>query len=196
MSWILMAVLFMLLWYRNANFDRIYSMYALVIGLVLLVLYGVQSGADPRISAKLAYSVVWIGIILIMTMVYVMTGTTYSGIILLLMIVAVIVLLYVIYTNDFLIDITGDLSQPPQWINGTLKSYMPILIFLGFILPLFLIGIQQKFQNIFIFIWIVYIIGIMWYCLKTYGEGTSLSVWFYLLSFLVLIMWISYIFSS
>lgn len=190
-NWILMAVLFMLLWYRNSGFDRVYSIYALIIGLVLLLLYGVQSGADPRTSAKLGHSIIWIGIILLLTMVYVMTATTYSAIVLIAMVLVALAILYIIYTDDCLIDITGHLSNPPQWVNGRLKAYLPILILLGFILPLFLIGVYTKFQNLMIFVWIILYIVAMWYCLTNYGERASLSVWFYLLSFLVLLMWIA-----
>lgn len=189
-SWVLMAVVAILLWYRNKEYDRIYSTYALIFGLVLLILFGVQSGMDPDTAGRLAHTLIWIGIVLILTMTYAITGTVLSAGVLLVMIIIIIFIVYMIFEGDSSIDITGRISDPPYWVSSKFDGYLLWILAIGFIIPLIVLQENSDWSNLSCYLWIFYIIATAIIVTYTHKSTSSISVWFYLLTVMILGVWV------
>lgn len=189
-SWVLMAVVAVLLWYRNKEYDRIYSIYALIFGLILLILFGVQSGMDPDTAGRLAHTLIWVGIVLMLIMAYAITGTGLSAGVLLVMIIIIIFIIYMTFEGDSSIDITGRISDPPYWVSSKFDGYLLWILALGFIIPLLVLEAHSDWSNASCYLWIFYIIATAIIVNLTYKNASSISVWFYLLTVMILGVWV------
>jgi len=59
-SWWILAMMALFLWYRNIKYDRSLSVFVLTLGIVQLIEYGIQNGADPDQSGRALFITLWL----------------------------------------------------------------------------------------------------------------------------------------
>jgi len=59
-SWWILALMSLFLWYRNEKYDRALSVFIFTIGLVQLIEYGIHSGTDPTQSGRALFIILWL----------------------------------------------------------------------------------------------------------------------------------------
>jgi hypothetical protein len=57
--WILL-MMSLFLWYRNERYDRTLSVFVFTLGIIQLIEYGVQSGANPNQSGRMLFITLWL----------------------------------------------------------------------------------------------------------------------------------------
>lgn len=189
-GWFLLLVLAILLWYRNTSYDRIYGVYALLIGLILLIFYGVHSGMDPLTAGRLAIFLVFIFVVILFTLIYSMFGSMGMGIISLVAIFVFFYLMLHVLMSDFRIDITCQSWEPAYWISSQTNMFIYALILIGLIFPLIFLLARSGWSVPELYIAIVFMIITFSICVAHYKSTQALSVWFYLLTILILFFWI------
>ena len=195
-GWFFMLIVALLLWYRNNGYDRIYSIYAVLIGLILLILYGVHSGMDPLTSGRIAIGTILVFSTILFVMVYVLTGMKWTGIVSLIVIFIFIFLLFYIINADYRIDITCQNWDPPYWISSTPNMFVYVLIFLGLLLPLVFLLANQHWSSPELYVGIVFMIVTASIIFARYKSTQALSVWFYALTVLIIFFWVTGMFVS
>lgn len=190
-GWFFMLIVALLLWYRNSGYDRIYSIYAILIALILLILYGVHSGMDPLTSGRMAIGIIFVFCTILFVMVYNLTGMKWTGIISLIVIFILIFLLIYVINADYRIDITCQNWDPPYWISNKVGMFVYVLIFLGLLLPLIFLLANQHWSSPELYVGIVFMIVTASVIFARYKSTQALSVWFYTLTILIIFFWVT-----
>lgn len=189
-AWFFMLIVATLLWYRNLEYDRIFSVYAILIAIVMLIIYGVQSGTDPLTSGRLTISTILIFIIILFVMTYVTTGLRWVGVITLIVTFVTIFLLFHILTNDYRIDIVCETDIPPYWITTRAGAFIYLLMFVGLIFPFVMLLINDHWSNPKLYIGILFLIISASILVAKYKTTQFVGVWFYSMIILILIYWV------
>lgn len=60
MSWWILALMSLFLWYRNKSYDRMFSVFVFTVGLIQLIEYGVVSGANSSQAGDAIFMTLWL----------------------------------------------------------------------------------------------------------------------------------------
>jgi hypothetical protein len=75
-SWWIIAILSVFLWYRNKNEDRIFSIVFFLLGIIQLIQYSVYSGADAAQAGKAIYITIWLQVVILTISVFIYFDST------------------------------------------------------------------------------------------------------------------------
>jgi len=188
-GWVLAFLIGILLWYRNIGIDRVVAITSILVAIVLLFLYGVQSGMNPLTAGRVTYSIIWIFIILGVTMVYIISGQKWVGVFTIFTAIIATISIGLIVCSDYRIDITGLEEDPPYWVMRREYIYMPILIGMGIALPYLLLLILGEWKDPVLYLILGYLVISAAVVFSIYSTSQTLSVWFYSLIILILFLW-------
>lgn len=94
-DWWLCIFMAFLLWYRNYEWDRYVSIWAVMIGLIDLIQYGVNSGMSTEEAGKWIYIILWLQVIALAITAHSLLMQTISAIY--LIIISVISFVFIFY---------------------------------------------------------------------------------------------------
>lgn len=178
---ILVAII---LWYRNNRQDRILSAYILIFGLILLIMYSVQSGIDPVSAGNIISVIIWVGILILLGISYTqLVNYVNWTIFMIILLIVVITLLIMICCNgfDLIVDLNQSISQPPVWYNFSIVYIVLLLI------PLVLISLFVSTWDVIILSLVLIISALCLYFL--YPQIIVPSLWFYVAVSSIIIIW-------
>ena len=188
--WILLLILSLLFWYRLNEYDKIYAVYAILIAILMLILYGVHSSMDPVIAGRLSIGTILIFVAILVIMSYTCTGQKWVGIVSLIVIFVMLFLVLFVAFSDYRIDISYEHNDPPYWIASGYLSFIYPVIFIGLLLPLIFILANEGWAKLEIYIAIVFMIVSASILFTKYKTTQAISVWFYMLTIMVLFFWV------
>jgi heme/copper-type cytochrome/quinol oxidase subunit 4 len=59
-NWWILTFVAVMLWYRNASYDRVMSAFIFVLGLVQLIEYGIYNSMNEDQGARILFIVLWL----------------------------------------------------------------------------------------------------------------------------------------
>lgn len=190
-SWWILAMMALFLWYRNEKYDRALSIFVFTLGLIQLIEYGIYSGTDPRQSGRTLFITLWLQCLVLAIGVFIFINgsidsdspSTTQNIahtiagwnLFLFSIVFVIALIFSFISNS---DFYGgqDIAGNIEWSrNGkSLLGHWGWLYMIGIFVPLLLIFGFYMWADIGIAVLIIYGILAVAYVLNNY-QMTSLN---------------------
>ena len=184
-DWWLLIFISFLLWYRNKDYDRVISIFIIMVAIINLVEYGVFSGMSETEAGKWIYITLWVQILALAISCHVYVQETITAIYLFVIaLVSIIFIIYGFFSNDiFIVNSEG-------WFNKSsdifLGSWWWIYV-LGLIIPVLLIA-YYKNPSILILIFYGILIGV--YIMFVCPEPLWGSNWFLLASGIAFLTWL------
>ena len=196
-SWWILAIIALFLWYRNRQYDRALSVFVLVLGLIQLIEYGIHSGADPNQSGRALYITLWLQTLVLAIGVFVFIGSqnaqkvttvtddvihTIAGWNLFLFAIVFVVTLVISFTSGSTFSGAPGPSGHIEWYqnDSSLLGGWGFLYLAGIFIPLFLIFAYYSWADISIAIMIVYGALSAAYVVANYPVSAFSSMWCYL----------------
>lgn len=193
-TWILLIVISVLLLYRSLEFDRIYTIYSILLALIILMIYCAQSGSDPKALGTALYIIFFIGLVFIYTQSALYVNKSWAWRVYPIFLLLIVLLTIYILIHPHYFNVSSDVYEPPHWYSESMKDYLIYFFALLLIVPLVEISIDNGWKSnvgITSIITILYIIGAGIISSVYYKDSRVISVWFYLLSAIPLIFWVS-----
>lgn len=188
--WILLVILSLLFWYRLNEYDKIFAIYAIMLAVIMLILYGVHSSMDPLMAGRITIGTILVFIAILIIMSYTCTGKKWIGVVSLIVIFIVLFLLFIVVFGDYRIDISYENNDPPYWFAPGYLSFIFPVIFIGLLLPLIFILANENWAKVEIYIAIVFMIVSVSILFARYKNTQAISVWFYTLTIMVIFFWV------
>lgn len=206
LSWWILALLALFLWYRNIQYDRLCALLAFTFALLQLLIYGAHSGANLQQVSRALYLTLWVQCALISIAAFIFIKTQYEiygdtdelllNLALGNMVIfctIFIVALCLLYTQepDFTVDVVDDGTLLWGTANSGTTSLLGSwwwLYALGLIIPFILLAWYYSWANIGIALIILYLILAMIYSDFYYHESIF-GLYGYLSVGLIFIIW-------
>ena len=206
MAWWLLAILFFFLWYRDRKYDRVISLFVLMLGLIQLIEYGAHSGASPYQSGKAIFLTLWLQCLVLAIGVYIYIGShrnksfisntedwiyLFSGFNLVFFSLVFIIALVLSFTGDYLFYAAPVASGHIEWkTNGSsLLGWWGWLYLVGITIPFLLLLAFYSWKDIGIIIFLLYGILSFIYVVMSYPQNLFGSMWCYLSLGLAFLAW-------
>lgn len=187
-DWWLAIFMAFLLWYRNYQWDRYIAIWAIMIGLIDLIQYGVNSGMSSTEAGKWIYVILWLQVIALAITAHTLIMEDISAIYMIVIsIISFIFVIYGLWTNGkFYATIDGWYGTDNGGEN-ILGCWWWIYA-LGIIIPILLIG-YYAYPSILLLLLYAIIIGVyvLFNCNEwTWGSAMNLlSIGFLFIAWLV-----------
>lgn len=79
-TWWVLIIIAVMLWYRGIGVDRVMAPFIVVLALVQLMIYGLQSGANPRSGGQIISFLLWFSLVVLAISVYIYTKSPYAAV--------------------------------------------------------------------------------------------------------------------
>ena len=195
-SFFILVVIALLLWYRNANFDRALAIFAFTLASLQLIEYGIYNHANPEQSGNAIFIVLWLQCLMVIIAVFVYNKVANSqcqfkedkhklvelvaGFSLLLYSLVFIVALFIVYTGQggFSANVSAD-GQSTEWTSkaGSILGNFTWLYIVGLFLPFILLLAFYSWSSLAIGLFILYGVVSAIYVLNTYPMAVFGSKW-------------------
>lgn len=196
-SWWILALMSLFLWYRNEKYDRALSVFIFTLGLVQLIEYGIHSGTDPNQSGRALFITLWLQCLVLAIGVFLFINGSVdtdnptltenivhviSGWNLFLFAIVFVVALVLSFTSESTFSGAPGKSGHIEWYmnGGPLLGNWGWLYIVGVFVPLILIFGYYMWADIGIAILIMYGILSAAYVLSNYPTNAFSSMWCYL----------------
>lgn len=191
-SWWILVFMAMFLWYRNIKYDRVMSVFILMLGLVQLLEYAVYSGSNPHTTTRTMFITLWVQclVLAIASFVFlksqnqddphIQVTTTLAGWNVFIFTIVFIAILIVVFFSGgyFNAEINNDLISWSQNDRPLMGNYT-WLYFLGIFIPLFLLFASYSFADLGLALLILYAALTAIYCASKYSENSMITIWCY-----------------
>lgn len=200
MSWWLYLLIAIFLWYRNYNFDRVVTIFFIILGFIQLLEFCFLNGASEKQTGIIVYLLVWVQPLALWISLFVFlinkTPSIYSNICLLFIIVYFIIFIYIFINagNAILKFEDGKI----MWINNDNNFLMGLDIFywIGILGPIFILFLFYKMKNISSIIILIYMLITMFISYKFYNKYTNIGIWTDYAIGISFLIWMSGIFKN
>ena len=196
-SWWILALMSLFLWYRNEKYDRALSVFIFTIGLVQLIEYGIHSGTDPTQSGRALFIILWLQCLVLAIGVFIFIKSStdpdnpsitenvvniIAGWNLFLFAIIFVVALIMAFISDNTFSSLPGPSGHIEWYmnGGMILGKWGWLYLLGIFVPLLLILGYYMWADIGIAILIIYGAISAAYVLANYPLSAFSSMWCYL----------------
>ena len=196
-SWWILALMSLFLWYRNERYDRALAVFVFTLGLIQLIEYGIHSGTDPYQSGRALFITLWLQCLVLAIGVFIfINGSrdpdnpsvaenvvhTIAGWNLFLFAFVFVVALILSFTSGSTFSAAPGPSGHIEWYmnGGPLLGRWGWLYLIGLFVPLILIFGYYMWADVGIAILILYGILSAVYVLATYPPAAFSSMWCYL----------------
>lgn len=197
MSWWILALMALFLWYRNEKYDRALSIFVFTLGLIQLIEYGIHSGADPYQSGRALFITLWLQCLVLAIGVFIFINMsvdpnasslseniihTIAGWNLFLFGVIFVITLIMSFTSGETFSGKVGSSGHIEWTRGasSLLGNWSWLYLIGIFVPLILIFAYYRFADLGIAILILYGFLSLAYVMINYPPIAFSSMWCYL----------------
>lgn len=192
-TWILLVVIAVLLWYRASTGDRIFSTMTFFIALIILMMFGALSGSDPHLLGTSLYIIFFVGIVLVLSQILVTSNKGWVRNVSIFTMIIILILAYIILVNPHSFELSKEVNQPPYWHSSKFENSLIFIFCVLLVMPLVVIildnGALSK-VGVTSAITIAYILLATLFSINYYQDTRSVSTWFYLLSIVPLIFWV------
>lgn len=201
-SWWVLLFVALMLWYRNGGYDRVLSIFLVILAIVQLIEYAIYSGANTQQSARALYISLWVQCLALIIGVYIFVKycssersignpvVSVAAISLIVFVIAFIVLIIIaaIYYN-FESDVSNN-GVISYYINGEpMLQYLFLPYIIGLIVPLAILLINESHYDVGLMLIIGYILICGIYIAYTYPPQSFTGSWSYLTVGLGFIIW-------
>lgn len=154
---IVVAIFFVILWYRNWSYDRLSASTLLVIGLLQLVTYGCYSSMEPSTAGILINLIAWLFVLVFIFGVYLYTRNSlalFGSLIILFIFIVVMINTFNGHWKYKAYVKPG--SSDPRWSEIFGDFIIPVVLI--FILGWFLLLKHHNWQDLTLFAALIYVI--------------------------------------
>ncbi len=182
--WLLVFIGFML-WYRNRAYDRVVSVFLVMVAIVDLLEYGAFSGMDSFESGRWIYITLWVQVLALAIATYIYVQEILACVYMIVMaVVASIFIIYGLFCKDrFVVNSCGWFNDGSSLFLG---HYWWVYI-LGLVIPVILIA---YYKNTSVVVLLLYGLLAAIYVSCSSNEENWASNWFLLASGIAFICWI------
>lgn len=205
-SWWIFAFMALFLWYRNIGYDRALAIFALTLGLIQLIEYGIYSGTNPEQSGRTIFIILWLQCLVLAIGVWIfINGSidshnpslgenivhTIAGWNLLFFAIVFVTCLVISFTSDSTFSASPGPSGFIEWyMNGhPMLSQWGWLYFIGIFAPLFLIFAYYAWADLSVAILILYGILAAAFIFINYPSTVFGSIWSCFLIGFIFLAW-------
>lgn len=183
LSWWLILILAIFFWCRDSRYDRVVTAFAIVLGLIHLIVYGVYSNMDPKQAARLLICVLWLlpFILALAVMIFIKDAISFFW----WLIVTAMFLVSIFYA--FTSGNVGDIESGMEW--NSVISGVEWLWILCLVLPLLFLLNCYSYDDAGIYLSLIYIMvsgAIIYFMTDT---KHSFSIWVCSLIGVLFILW-------
>lgn len=201
LAWWILALIAILLWYRNQEFDRAVAVFIFIVGLIQLIEYGVRSGADSKQSGSAIFVLLWLQTIVLAIGTYIFLKsneieetkiyTTLSAYNLAAFAIVFIVALFYLFFAGSKIQAKLAESGHVDWSNNgsSILGNWGWLYVAGLFIPFILILGYYDWANLGVMLLILYGLASAAYVLTSFPPEAFGSMWCYLAIGFAFLVW-------
>lgn len=155
-TWFIIIVIVIMMWYRNTGLDRMLAPFLFAIGLIQLIEYGVHSKLDPQQAGKLIYLTLWLQVLLLAIGLYGYLQKTSTFIWMIAALFVFVLALSTSYGTSFRVGMeNGHLSWSQEGGKGILGSWNWVYL-LGIIIPFIIVLAYKGWSSISVYLLLIY----------------------------------------